>query len=204
MRYVFLTIPAFFLLNFVLVSNLSNPSMDLLVEYMEGEYSSESQSLADTNYLHITLDMVRIWEENDDGAWLYVEQTAAWTPGQPYRQRVYHLEQLTDSTFSSTIMSIPNPENYVGVRNNPELITTLSPDSLTELEGCALILHYENGSFSGETEKGSCLNSWGEATYATSEVVIYPDSLYSWDRGYNNEDEQVWGAENGGYMFVKK
>jgi hypothetical protein len=28
--------------------------------------------------------------------------------------------------------------------------------------------------------------------------------MVSWDRGYNDEGEQVWGAEKGGYRFVKR
>jgi hypothetical protein len=28
--------------------------------------------------------------------------------------------------------------------------------------------------------------------------------MLSWDRGYNKDDKQVWGAEKGGYRFVKK
>jgi hypothetical protein len=28
--------------------------------------------------------------------------------------------------------------------------------------------------------------------------------MLSWDRGYNADGKQVWGAEKGGYRFVKK
>jgi hypothetical protein len=27
--------------------------------------------------------------------------------------------------------------------------------------------------------------------------------MISWDRGYNDAGEQVWGAEKGGYIFLK-
>lgn len=177
--------------------------LSLLVAYMQGAYSSEEQSLNDTNYLHITLDMRQIWEESMDGAWLYVEQTAAWTPGQPYRQRVYHLQQLDDSTFSSSIMTIPDPKRFIGGHLNPEIFKSLSVDSLVILPGCDLILTYKDRIFAGSTQEGACANSWGEAIYATSIVEIHDDYLYSWDQGWNAHKEQVWGAENGGYMFVK-
>jgi hypothetical protein len=42
------------------------------------------------------------------------------------------------------------------------------------------------------------------ASYATSEVVIYSDKLISWDRGWNDEGKQVWGAQKGGYVFLKQ
>ena len=41
------------------------------------------------------------------------------------------------------------------------------------------------------------------ASYASSIVTLTPKYLLSWDRGYNKEGEQVWGAEKGGYMFRK-
>lgn len=174
-----------------------------LISFMEGSFSSEEQAKADTNYLHITLDMRRIWKTNDDGAWLYVEQTAAWTPGKPYRQRIYHLEQMNDSTFISSIYKMPTPEKYIGGHLMPEIFDALDSDSLSILEGCALALTFRNGVFSGSTKDGACKNSWGEATYATSEVSISPEIMNSWDRGWNDDKEQVWGAEYGGYAFVR-
>ncbi|MBK7852430.1 MAG: hypothetical protein IPJ66_15190 [Bacteroidetes bacterium] len=33
--------------------------------------------------------------------------------------------------------------------------------------------------------------------------TITANELISWDRGYNDKDEQVWGAEKGGYHFIK-
>lgn len=57
--------------------------------------------------------------------------------------------------------------------------------------------------FVGQTKEGACTNKWGEASYATSEVKITKKSLLSWDRGWNDEKEQVWGAVKGGYLFEK-
>ncbi len=179
-------------------------NLDLLVNYMEGSYSSEKQAKKDTVFLHITLDMKQIWPYRTDGAWMYVEQTAGWTPGKPYRQRIYHLEQVSENLFSSTICSFPNPKAYIGGHLNTTMFDTLPIDSLKVLEGCALKLRYENGIFSGSTELSKCENSWGNASYATSEVEISRGELYSWDRGWNDKDEQVWGAVKGGYRFIKQ
>jgi hypothetical protein len=35
-------------------------------------------------------------------------------------------------------------------------------------------------------------------------VELSENMLLSWDRGFNTEGVQVWGAEKGGYRFVKK
>lgn len=178
--------------------------LDLLISYLNGHFSSEAQAQSDSSYYHITLDMQQIWTDNEDGAWMYVEQTAAKTPGKPYRQRVYHLQMHDNNTFSSTIYSVAEPKNYIGGHNDPEVFKDLKPQDLTLLEGCALKLEYAKGIFKGSTVKGKCLNSWGEATYATSEVEMSKKQLISWDRGWNDKDEQVWGAEKGGYIFIKQ
>jgi hypothetical protein len=39
------------------------------------------------------------------------------------------------------------------------------------------------------------------ASYATSKVTIEEGLIISWDQGFNEEDEQVWGAVKGGYEF---
>jgi len=57
--------------------------------------------------------------------------------------------------------------------------------------------------FVGGTEGKGCASDLRRATYATSEVVVKLDHLTSWDRGFDKSDRQVWGAEKGGYVFLK-
>ncbi len=180
-----------------------NNTFETLIDHMQGSFSSLEQAENDSDYFHITLDMKRIWNKNKKGAWLYVEQTAASTPGRPYRQRIYHLQQVSDSVFTSTIYKFENEKSYVGGHQTPEQFNRLKKKNLDELEGCTLELTYNNGVFSGKTKKGSCLNNWGKATYATSEVTISSSQMVSWDQGWNDSDEQVWGATKGGYVFKK-
>lgn len=105
----------------------------LLVDYMQGYYSSKAQSQRDTNYLNILLAMEPIWTVRTDGAWLYVEQTAAWTPKQPYHQCVYQLKQVNDTTFTSTIYKLKNDSLYIGGHRETEVFDRITPDSLEML-----------------------------------------------------------------------
>jgi hypothetical protein len=67
-----------------------------------------------------------------------------------------------------------------------------------------VILHRrEDGSFTGSTVEDRCRSTLRGATYATSEVKVYPDRIESWDRGFDGADEQVWGAVAGPYVFRK-
>ncbi|MCB0770903.1 MAG: chromophore lyase CpcT/CpeT [Flavobacteriales bacterium] len=179
-------------------------ALEELASTMVGSYTSAAQAVEDTSYFDIELEMVRVWPKRKDGVWLYVEQAAAKRKEKPYRQRVYHLQQVNDSTFTSDILSIKSGDTLFGAYKDPILLERLHMDSLEMIEGCTITLHHRGKTYVGSTEGRRCSNAWGKATYATSEVTIAPGLMVSWDRGYNDADEQVWGAEKGGYRFVRK
>lgn len=179
-------------------------ALEALASTMVGSYTSAVQAAEDTSYFNIELEMVRVWPKRKDGVWLYVEQAAAKSKEKPYRQRVYHVQQVNDSTFTSDILSIKSGDTLYGAYKDPILLERLRMDSLVMIEGCTITLHHRGRTYVGSTDGRTCSNAWGKATYATSEVTIAPGLMVSWDRGYNDADEQVWGAEKGGYRFVRK
>jgi hypothetical protein len=180
-------------------------SLKKLAGVMAGEFDSNDQADADKSYYHIVLRMKPMWTKSDDGYWLYVEQAVASSQHQPYRQRVYHLYLENDTTIVSKVYELQNPQNYIGAWQDDSRLAVLTADSLVDRQGCAIFLHqYEKGNYSGSTPGKECLSSLRGAAYATSEVTIYPDRLISWDRGWNEAGQQVWGAENGGYIFIKR
>lgn len=72
------------------------------------------------------------------------------------------------------------------------------------LESCSVILKMERDSaFTGGTVGTGCESSFRGAAYASSEVKITATRLYSWDRGFDNNRNQVWGADKAGYLFKK-
>jgi hypothetical protein len=178
--------------------------LDRLVSWMAGSFSSQQQAAADSSYFDIRLEMVQIWPERTDGHWLYVEQAASSTPEQPYRQRVYHVIQPDDSTFASSVFELAEPARFVGAWRTPQLFEPLTPSSLLPRTGCTIFMTAEGDSaFVGRTVEQDCLSSLRGASYATSEVRIAETVLFSWDRGWDSTDTQVWGAEKGGYLFKK-
>lgn len=179
-------------------------ALEQLAYTMAGSYTSAEQATADSSYFEIELEMVRIWPKRRDGAWFYVEQATAASKEKPYRQRVYHLQEVDDSTFTSHILTLRGGEAWYGAYADPMRLATLSADSLDVLEGCAITLHRRGDRYVGSTNGRDCTNAWGRATYATSEVVLSEGRMESWDRGWNDAGEQVWGAEKGGYIFLKR
>lgn len=179
-------------------------ALEQLAYTMEGSYTSAEQARADTSYLEIELEMMRIWHKRRDGAWFYVEQAAAASKDKPYRQRVYRLTEVNDSTFRSEIFTIRNGQHFFGAYMDFGKLARLSPDSVDVMEGCAITLHRRGAVYVGGTRERECPNSRGGASYATSEVTLRSDRMTSWDRGYDESGKQVWGALRGGYIFIKR
>jgi CpeT protein len=183
---------------------LNKKDLKTLYGYMQGNFSSLEQSLKDTSYFNISLKMTKVKFKNTQGYWLYVEQAMATALDKPYRQRIYHLYANDDTTIVSKVYELKNSKQYIGGNNNKKLLKNITIDSLMDRQGCSIYLHKNAaGNYVGSTPSKECLSNLRGATYATSEVIIYPNKLESWDRGWNNNDKQVWGAQKGGYIFVK-
>ena len=179
-----------------------NAALTQLQRAMTGSFDSSAQARSDESYYNILLNMQPIWE--DRGYYLYVEQAVADAPERPYRQRVYRLEKR-GRKFYSHVYELPDPEAFVGAYDAPERFANLTPAQLKERPGCAVILKREKGNiWRGETKDKDCKSTLRGATYAKSRVTITNSFVQSWDQGFNDADEQVWGATEGGYMFFKQ
>ncbi len=188
------------------VNSFAKPKNELLklASYMEGSFSSQKQSESDTNYFDIRLHMKRIWKDRTDGIWLYVEQAVSTAQQKPYRQRVYHVTQIGKNKFESAVYTMENPLRFAGDYKKDDPLSGLTPDSLKSRDGCSVFLtKNKKGFYVGATKGKDCPSDLRGAKYATSEVKVYRNKIVSWDRGWGEKDEQIWGATNGGYIFNK-
>jgi CpeT protein len=184
-----------------------NPDIARLVGFMTGSFSSEEQAKADPdNFRDIRLHMVPIWTSRDDGPWLYVEQAAGAMLDKPYRQRVYRLGSGAQAgTIESKVFELPgDPLVHAGMWKDPSHFDRVTPEELVERPGCTIVLRVESDAFVGATRDKECISTLRGAAYATSEATIKADGMVTWDRGYDAAGKQVWGAEKGGYHFVKQ
>jgi hypothetical protein len=173
---------------------------------MVGSFSSAAQAKADpANFKDIRLEVARIWKGRTDGVWLYVEQAAAETLHQPYRQRVYRLTALPDGRFRSDIFKFTgDPIRHAGAWRQAEGLKDLGPADLETRTGCAVFLVTDGkGGFIGGTHEKDCESQLRGASYATTEVKLEAAAMTSWDRGFDAQGRQVWGATTGGYRFLR-
>lgn len=184
-------------------------SVATLRSMLVGSFSSTEHAKADPDYRDIRLHMAPIWQERVDGPWLYVEQAMASDEAHPYRQRIYRLSALNSNLFQSEIFELAeSPEaahRFAGAWKNPALLAGITPANLRARQGCEVVLRWfpEERAFKGSTLGANCLSNFRGAAYATSEIKLSEGVLVSWDRGFDAAGKHVWGAEKGGYRFVR-
>jgi hypothetical protein len=182
----------------------SNKNLNKLITMMTGSFSSGVQAKNDSSYFDIRLHISRIWQDRKDGIYLYVEQAMAARQDKPYRQRIYKVMALSDSTFESAVYTMKDPLRFTGAWQNPAILGALSPDSLEARTGCSVFLTLNGESFSGSTKGNECPSDLRGAAWASSEVTLNMRGMNSWDRGFDKQGKQVWGAVKGGYQFLKE
>lgn len=179
-----------------------------LAKLMEGNYNSAKQAAADKEYFDIRLHIKRIWKERPDseGIYFYVEQATAAAQQRPYRQRVYHLRtRKEDGKIESVVYTLKAPLRFAGQWKEDKPLAMLTPDSLVERAGCSVMMRrHKRKEYRGATEGQQCPSDLRGAKYATTDVIITPKQLISWDRGFDEKGDQVWGAKFGGYIFEKE
>jgi hypothetical protein len=174
---------------------------DVLAEWMTGTFSSAAQAAEDPEFFDVSLHVAPIWTDRDSGRWLYVEQAVREAQDRPYRQRVYRVDEVAAGLFEIQVLTLPDPAAVVGAWREESPLDDLTPDDLEEREGCSIVMRRRGDTFIGSTLAWLCTSTLRGAAYATSDVMITPDGMVSWDRGFAEDQTQVWGSVKGGYVF---
>ena len=151
---------------------------EVVLTWLEGAFDSRRQAQTDDEFLAISLRHCRVKAPELGSRVLYVEQARADALDQPYRQRVYSLvADPPGAVVYSHVYELKEPAALVGV--------------------CARA----GEAFVGGTEGRGCGSALRGARYATSIIEVSPLGVRSWDRGFDEEGAQVWGAKKGPYEF---
>ena len=179
---------------------------DRLATWLAGDYDSADQEERDYSYYAISLRMCAIDLPELGDRILYVEQALMDDPTSPYRQRLYRVVEVDEDTAVSEVWQAiddATEDALVGLCDDPTAFA-FAADDFEQREGCGVTMTWDGEGFAGGTHEKDCLSDLNGATYATAEVTLDADVLTSWDRGYDSDDDQVWGAVDGAYEFVRR
>ncbi|CAI0446778.1 unnamed protein product [Linum tenue] len=85
----------------------------------------------------------------------------------------------------------PLPEEVIG--DIAEHLTTLYLNRCDRRKRCL---------YEGSTPPEGFPNTWNGASYCTSELAVLKNNeVHMWDRGYDDDGNQVWGVREGAYEF---
>ncbi len=173
-----------------------------LAASLTGRFDSSAQAATDDAYRDVSLTTCPVQAPELGEQVLYVEQAISDSLDEPYRQRIYVLGLDGADTVVSRVYALRDPAAAVGACD-AERPLVIGPDSVEERDGCAVHLRWQHGTFEGSTRGDACSSGLRGAAYATSRVVVQPDRLLSWDRGWAAPGEQAWGATAGPYRFER-
>ena len=180
---------------------------EVLLRRLAGQFSSEAQSRSDPDYLEVRYEAVRIWKQLQGARWLYVERSVPGLPAAPYRQTVYRFvddpfKKVDERRFELDAYAIVEPARFAGATSDPARLSAMTPQDLVARPGCSIVLvRGGDDTFTGGTTGRSCPGDAPGVAYVTSEWTVARDGLTRWDRGFDADGRQVWGATKGPYVF---
>jgi len=181
----------------------ASEALERAYQWLTGRFDSSEQAAGNQSYFPIQLTSCEVNAPELGDHVLYVEQASMDSPNQPYRQRLYVLSDGEADEVISTIYSLVNPGAAIGLCQRQQAATYDRGDVALRA-GCEVYIQWNGTHFTGGTNGQACSSTLGGAAYATSEVILYADQMTSWDRGFDANDVQVWGATEGAYIFVRR
>lgn len=164
-----------------------------------GVFSTLEQHKSDSTFDDVVVYTKLIRKDFNNVYWIYTEQGEA-KNYKPYRQRVYQIAEVWGRILQR-IYYINDASKYSYFK--PETIESITIDDLQLKPGCDLIIQLNDNVYSSQTEDKFCVATFRGSTYTTTDFKVYKDAVLSWERGWNKQDEQVWGSRKGHYIYKK-
>ncbi|KAG5537321.1 hypothetical protein RHGRI_024688 [Rhododendron griersonianum] len=175
------------------------------------KYSKEQAARDSDNYFNLRWLSCPAAEMVDSSKILYFEKAFWRTPHKPFRQRFFMVKPCPNEMKCDVELStyaIRDAEEYKNFcdhpkdqRSQPEEVIGDVAEHLTTI----YLKRCERGKhclYEGSTPPDGFPNTWNGATYCTSELsVLKNNEIHSWDRGYDDDGNQVWGVKGAPYEF---
>jgi hypothetical protein len=185
-----------------------NAQVASVVSHLVGVMDTSAQAAANPKAPSVRMTTCKIQVEdsrNSNSAfpsvYLYQEQALTQKLNQPYRQRFLQIQPSQDrETVESKSFKPQRSETVVGLCNKPKEKRTVKLSELGD-SVCSVFLKPTETGFVGETPSQGCPAKVRGAVKITNRIVLRPEGMDTWDRGYDANGNQVWGAQSDSYQF---
>ncbi|PZD70776.1 phycocyanobilin:Cys-153 beta-phycocyanin lyase [Acaryochloris thomasi RCC1774] len=182
-----------------------NTDIATLARWMAGDFSNQEQAFENPPFFaHIRVCMHPLaLDDLDAGVSFYLEQAYDYQLQHPYRTRVLSLMPQDDCIIIRNYR-LNDAEKFIGAARQPERLDSLAPEDLEVMEGCNMVVQWQDDRFKGRVEPGKACRvvRKGMTTYLDSTFEIDEKRMRSFDCGRDPEtDQRAWGSVAGPFQF---
>ncbi|CAH9092164.1 unnamed protein product [Cuscuta epithymum] len=184
----------------------------IVAQSLSGEKFSKEQAARDPDsYFNLRWLSCSAADMVDDSKVLYMEQAFQRTPHKPFRQRFFMVKPCPKEMkcdVEVNTYAIRDAEEYKNFCDRPKDQRPQPEEVIGDIAEHLTTIHLrrcERGKrclYEGSTPADGFPNTWNGASYCTAELALLKNNeIHSWDRGYDESGNQVWGVKEGPYEF---
>jgi hypothetical protein len=179
-----------------------------VASYLTGvmETSAQAEASPGSPSVRMTACVVEVADakeitQRSPSIFLYQEQAMTDKLYKPYRQRFLQISPSADSQkVESATFIPPKPEAWANLCNKPQSERQVTVKDIGEYR-CSVFLELAGSRYIGKTQPDGCPVNYRGAVKVTNSITLDAESMDTLDRGYDQEGNQIWGAENQPYQY---
>jgi hypothetical protein len=180
-----------------------NATLTTFADYFTGEFRNEShvaelkKNGEDPKKIIEQLTyQIRIWNNETDAYWIYVEQYAGQFTqmDKPFRQRIYKLYPEVDDAIKVAVFKFKDKgddNKAVDGWKDPSSFSAFNLGSIDALKGCVMSFQRESDQYVGGQADKNCKSQSG---YITSETKVSKDKVVNIGKGFTEDGKKTWEA----------
>ncbi|MGL5081061.1 MAG: chromophore lyase CpcT/CpeT [Microcoleaceae cyanobacterium] len=181
-----------------------------VANYLIGKMETSTSLTARTDQPKVRMTTCKVRFRNGSQAaqsasiiFLYQEQARVDNLAQPYRQRLLQIRPSLDGqAVESATYNVLNPQVWINQCDQPEADRIVESNEIGEYH-CSMFLHQVQTAYIGQTQAEGCPSNYRGAVRITNHVVLDDNGMETFDQGFDQEGNQVWGAENQPYQYQR-
>ena len=175
--------------------------LQAVVSHLVGVMDTSAQAAVNPQRVSVRMRtcQVRVAQE-PNAIYLYQEQALSKRLDRPYRQRILKLSTTEDGQTESSSYKLQEASRWIGLCQQTQEARQLQSADLAEAV-CSVFLKPVISIYVGQTQPGGCPANVRGAVKITNTVILHSQGMDTWDRGFDAEGKQVWGAGNEGYQY---